>query len=44
MTLLAFNNDPQLRADLLAEVQRHRDADRLIRGTYGDKDDKDFRG
>jgi hypothetical protein len=31
----AFHNDPQLKANLLVEIAKHRRADQLIQGTYG---------
>ena len=31
----AFNNEVQLKDDLLAEVIKHRKADAIIKGTYG---------
>ncbi len=34
--LIAFNGDPKLKADLINEVHKHRVADRLLHGTYGE--------
>ena len=39
----AFHNDPQLKRDLLAEVKKHRLADSIISGTYGDLIDGQFK-
>lgn len=30
----SYNNDAQLKIDMLAEVKRHREADMLVKGTY----------
>ena len=35
MKSLAFQNDPQLKKDLLREVAKHRKADMIVQGTYG---------
>jgi len=40
----AYNNDESLKQALLAEVAKHRIADAIIKGTYGDADDKKFMG
>lgn len=42
--LIAFHNDPQLKADLLEEVKRHRLADQIIKGTYGTGGNGDWKG
>ena len=43
--MLAYHNDPALKAALLAEVRRHEEADRIIAGSYGNfSDGKEFRG
>lgn len=34
--LSAFHGDPQLKADLLAELAAHREADQIIKGAYGE--------
>ena len=44
MKLLAFNNSPQLKADLMIELEKHRAVDSIIKGTYGDSADIIFRG
>jgi hypothetical protein len=36
MDMLAFNGDHKLKAGLIKEVQMHRQADRLLHGTYGE--------
>lgn len=36
--MIAYNNDPQLKADLLAEVHKHYLADQIVKGTYGIED------
>ena len=33
--LIAFNNDPKLKAGLVREINKHRVQDRLVNGTYG---------
>jgi hypothetical protein len=40
----AFHNDPQLKQDLLAEVEKHRLADSIIKGTYGEFEGSQFKG
>jgi hypothetical protein len=40
----AFHNDPQLKQDLLAEVAKHRLADSIIKGTYGEFGGSQFKG
>jgi hypothetical protein len=32
--MLAYHNNPELKAFLLCELQRHREADRLVKGVY----------
>jgi hypothetical protein len=34
-TLISFNNDHQLKSDLITEVLRHQELDQIIQGTYG---------
>ena len=40
----AFNNDAQLKSDLIAEVIKHREADAIVKGYYGDMSDNEFKG
>ena len=40
----AFNNDVQLKADLIKEVIKHREADAIVKGYYGDMSDNEFKG
>lgn len=40
----AFNNDPNLKAGLLREVQKHRLADQIVKGSYGEFEDGKFLG
>jgi len=43
--MLAYHNDPQLKADLLEELAAHRAADHLVKGTYGPNEKSEpFRG
>jgi hypothetical protein len=35
MTLLAYMNDPQLKADIVEEIAKHRAADQIVKGHYG---------
>lgn len=42
--LQSFHNDEKLKSALLKEIKKHRKADRIIQGTYGFQDDKDFKG
>ena len=44
MTLLAFNNDAQLKEDLMIELEKHRDTDAIIKNTYGNESENVFRG
>jgi len=44
MKLLAFNNDCKLKSDLLVELKKHRKADEIIKGTYGNNSDTYFQG
>lgn len=37
MIYLAFHNNADLQAEVLAEVRQHVAADRVIQGTYGDE-------
>ena len=32
--MLAYHNDPQIKADILAQLERHRAADELVKGQY----------
>jgi hypothetical protein len=34
-TLISFNNDHQLKSDLITEVLKHQELDQIIQGTYG---------
>lgn len=46
-TLIAYHNDPDLKAKLLTELEKHRAADAIVQGTYGeDHEDNavEFRG
>lgn len=40
----AYKNDPRLKKDFLAEVERHRKADMIIKGTYSEGSGKNWRG
>lgn len=42
--MLAFNGDAKLKTDLIAEVIKHRLADQIVAGTYGDIEDNKFKG
>ncbi|CAN5549506.1 hypothetical protein BH09VER1_BH09VER1_24930 [soil metagenome] len=44
--LIAYNNDPTLKNSLLKEVEKHRKADRIVQGSYGDSSAalREFRG
>lgn len=42
--MIAFHGDAQLKANLLIEVEKHRLADAIISGTYGENDKGKFRG
>ena len=44
MTMLAYLNDPTLKARFLAELALHREEDRIIRGTYGEVADGGWKG
>lgn len=44
MKLLSFNNDAQLKEDLMIELEKHRKADEIIKGTYGNNSDTYFQG
>jgi hypothetical protein len=35
MTMLAYHNDPAVKAAILAQLARHREADELVQGYYG---------
>ena len=40
----AYLNNPQLKADLIGQLQAHRAADHFIRGSYGEGEGDQFRG
>jgi hypothetical protein len=45
--LLAYHGDPNLKAKLIAELRKHREADAIIQGSYGYEEDDnavEFRG
>lgn len=42
--LVSFKNDPNLKAMFLAEIIRHREADQIVKGTYGTGRGADWRG
>lgn len=42
--MLAYHNDPELKRVTLAKIQAHREADRIIQGTYWGKLEGAFRG
>jgi hypothetical protein len=42
--MLTFHGDAKLKADLLAEIQRHRKQDQIIQGSYGEGDDAEWKG
>ena len=42
--MIAYHNDPKLKEALLAEVEKHRLADQIISGTYGDEENGVWRG
>jgi hypothetical protein len=44
MTLLAFHNDPEIKAKYLARVKAHRKADEIVKGQYWERRDGKFRG
>jgi hypothetical protein len=44
MKLTAFHGNAQLKADLLAEVAEHRLHDQIIKGTYGEHSERDWKG
>ncbi len=44
MTLLAYHNDPSLKRDMLAELAEHRKMDQIIKGTYAEGSNGDFKG
>ena len=44
MTMTAFHGDASLKADILAEIQIHRDLDQIAKGTYGSEKNGDWRG
>ena len=41
--MLTYSNDPAMKAEFIAEVQRHTDLDHLVKGNYG-KSGPDWRG
>ena len=43
-TLLSFHGDEKLKETMIEEIEKHRKADAIIQGTYGNKDDKEFKG
>ena len=42
-SLIAYHGDSDLKAALLREVARHRESDMLVKGTYGDNNEVEFR-
>lgn len=42
--LLAFHGKPELKQLLLEEIQKHRELDQIVQGTYGDEEDGKWRG
>ena len=42
--MLAFNNDLQLKTDLLKQIILHREQDRIVSGSYGNFSDENFKG
>ena len=42
--MIAYHGDAQLRADILAEIDEHRAHDQIIKGTYGEGKNGDWRG
>jgi len=44
MTMLSYHNDPALKNRFTAHVERHRQEDAFLRGTYGEMQGGKFRG
>ncbi len=42
--MIAYLNDPQLKADMLAELDEHRRLDQIVKGTYGEGTNGDWKG
>lgn len=42
--LISFKNDPALKEMLVTEIENHRKADQLIKGTYGEGTNGDWKG
>jgi hypothetical protein len=43
-TLIAYNGDKKLKASLLKEITKHRKADQIIQGTYGEGKGDNWKG
>lgn len=42
--MLTYNGDNRLKADLVAEIRLHQDADQIMQGTYGRGEGREWRG
>ena len=42
--MLAYHSDPTLKRDMLAELAEHRKLDQIVKGTYGQGTNGDFKG